>query len=650
MNVPLGEALEGKYEILDKIGEGGMGSVYKVRHRLLEEVRVIKVLRPHAAEMEDLQRRFLREARMAIKLKHPNIAQLHDFSIATDGTAYIVMEFIDGIGLDAMIKTSDPPSVDLALELSTQTLAALHYLHEHQFVHRDVSPDNLMLTSNFDGSPLIKLIDLGIAKNLDAEVPLTQTGVFLGKVRYCSPEQFSGKQGEEQELDRGSDIYSFGVLLYELLTGVYPFYGESFAELAGSHLFQPPKAFVETDPDSRIPQGVRDIVLTALEKERDQRFATAAEFSEELAAFRAPDVLLTEEFDRTVQVTGSALPKAGEYSKPGSTQGRLDREFGLEETTAPRLLTDSQITAAQPVAENAKRAVANIEKLLAAGKLANAEKFLVRAVDEHGQIALLANLREQLEKAKTAPSAVAHKGRALTPIRIASAVAVLALVATAIVLWSISSRSEAPDVEATDQIADVPSESPPVLFVPTERWSANEAAAPTFETDVFAIAEPPPFEDDSTDEPIASAVRDEIGPPRPVVEEVVQEEPVAVEPPPAQVAATQTRTVPAPPTSGEAETFPPGVGVVAPVLLELPDPQIPPGAKAPKQEVVYSVRVFVDEFGKVITAQVESGPAFKRRLRHAAAEAAKQARFQPASKDGVAGRMWTEVRIVFAPQ
>ena len=289
MSLPLQDVLKGKYEILEKIGEGGIGAVYKVRHRLLEEIRVIKVLRPEAASKEDLRERFLHEARMAIRLKHPNIAQLHDFSIAEDGRAYIVMEFIDGVALDALIGASSPPSVDLALEISHQGLAALHYLHENDFVHRDVSPDNLMLTNRFDGRPLAKLIDLGIARHLGDEVRLTATGVFLGKARYCSPEQFSAGGENPTEVDRRSDIYSFGVMLYELLTGVYPLHGNNFAELAGSHLFHPPKDFAETDPDGRLPDGLRQAVLRAMAKVPEDRFATAAELADELHKYRDPE-------------------------------------------------------------------------------------------------------------------------------------------------------------------------------------------------------------------------------------------------------------------------------------------------------------------------------------------------------------------------
>ncbi len=339
MVLPLQHLLEGKYEILEKIGEGGIGSIYKVRHRLLDEIRVIKVLQPQAATKEDLQKRFLHEARMAIKLKHPNIAQLYDFAITEEGTAYIVMEFIDGVTLDAMLQASGTPSIDLTLEISRQALAALSYLHAQHFVHRDVSPDNLMLTTNFDGDPLVKLIDLGIAKNLDGELKLTATGMFLGKVRYSSPEQFC-TEGDGAGLDHRSDIYSFGVLLYELLTGEYLFSGTTFNEIAAAHLFQSPRSFDQTDPEDKVPEGLRQIVLQALEKKPDKRFSSSEEFSRHLAESCAPHRPFQEEWERCVAVTTVSTSKMKPFKKPGSTQDRLDRDFEMVTTPSPQPLSE----------------------------------------------------------------------------------------------------------------------------------------------------------------------------------------------------------------------------------------------------------------------------------------------------------------------
>src|SRR5262245_22170091 len=142
----LDEHIDGKYEILEKLREGGMGAIYKVRHRLLDELRVVKVIRPHMASRQEAAERFLREARVAIRLRHPNIAQLHDFAVGADGNAFIVMEFIDGSTLQEILKRHGPPPVALGVEIGRQALRALGYLHRQKIVHRDVSPDNLMLT------------------------------------------------------------------------------------------------------------------------------------------------------------------------------------------------------------------------------------------------------------------------------------------------------------------------------------------------------------------------------------------------------------------------------------------------------------------------------------------------------------------------
>ena len=146
MSVPWTKQLEGKYEIVQKLGEGGMGTVYKVRHRLLDEMRVVKTMRASLSDDKELQSRFLREAKLASRLRHPNIAQLFDFTIAEDGTAFIVMEYIPGISLDHLLKVRGPLDIGVTLELAIQSLAAIGYLHRRKYIHRDISPDNLMLS------------------------------------------------------------------------------------------------------------------------------------------------------------------------------------------------------------------------------------------------------------------------------------------------------------------------------------------------------------------------------------------------------------------------------------------------------------------------------------------------------------------------
>lgn len=351
MKNPVLKHIEDQYEILDKLGEGGMGVVYKVRHRLLEELRVVKVMRRALAADEELGARFLREARIAVRLKHPHIAQLYDFALDEDGTAYIVMEFLEGVTLREFMDRTGPPPLASALEIARQSLAALGYLHHRGFVHRDVSPDNLMITTDVDGHSLVKLIDLGLAKGLaggTAFEQMTVPGMFMGKLRYSSPEQF-GPQGAAG-VDARSDLYSFGIVLYELLTGTFPIAGHSPPTIMAGHLKDPPLDFCRSDPHGRVPEALRGIVLKALAKQPDKRFADAEEFSDALSRVHPPPAMAQEDLGgdsltgtlvlpaRVKQDSGPepisedlptmALPRAAPPSRPAKPPRRLEVAAG----------------------------------------------------------------------------------------------------------------------------------------------------------------------------------------------------------------------------------------------------------------------------------------------------------------------------------
>lgn len=322
-----GTLIEGKYEILGKMREGGMGAIYKVRHRLLDEIRVVKVMRPQVVADEELKRRFLEEAKTATRLKHPNIGTIHDFALDDDGTAYLVMEFIEGVNLAELLALKGCPDVGLAVEIAHQSLLALGYLHRRNVVHRDIAPDNLMLTQDEEGKALVKLIDLGIAKALDRPVDVTSTGVFLGKLKYASPEQY-GSLPAGQRLDGRSDLYCLGLVLYELLTGVRPFRGDTPAELLRAHLFEPPIPFSETDPEGKVPPDLRAVILKALEKKRENRFPSAEECDREILTIRHRFVL-PEKLERTVAILPTIAPGPGSQAVTvtPSAQNRLNRQF-----------------------------------------------------------------------------------------------------------------------------------------------------------------------------------------------------------------------------------------------------------------------------------------------------------------------------------
>jgi serine/threonine-protein kinase len=274
-----------------------------------------------------MKHRFADEAKMATRLKHPNIGTIHDFALDEDGTAYLVMEFIDGVNLSELLGSKGPPELPLVLEIAHQSLLALGYLHRRNVIHRDVAPDNLMLTHDEEGQPRIKLIDLGIAKALDRSVELTSAGVFLGKLKYASPEQY-GALPPGEKLDGRSDLYCLGVVLYELLTDVRPFVGETPAELLRAHLFSPPLAFEQSDPQGKVPPEIRKVVLRALEKKREDRYATAEDFDREIVELRHQHG--TAGLEQTVQILSAVrqTPVSGEAQTiTPSAQSRLDRQF-----------------------------------------------------------------------------------------------------------------------------------------------------------------------------------------------------------------------------------------------------------------------------------------------------------------------------------
>lgn len=330
---PLRQALEGKYEILYRISVGGMGAIYKVTDRRTSEPRVVKVLRSEHAQERQLRARFRNEARMAMRLDHPNIARVHDFSVDREGTAYIVMEFIDGVTVEELISKCGPPSIGLAAEIGCQTLEALAYLHGAGIVHRDIASDNVMLAHDDRHSVRVKLIDLGIAKGEHSG--LTATGMFMGKVRYACPELFT-PEGGAARLDERSDLYSFGVLLYELLTGVGPIAGDTFSEIVSGHLFHPPLDFAESDEDGRVPEELRAVTLKALEKRPQDRFRSAAEMVDALSPFRQRSVSGGGEITQAIAITATVGPDVGRVPRVSTTQERLDREFGIGVPDEPR--------------------------------------------------------------------------------------------------------------------------------------------------------------------------------------------------------------------------------------------------------------------------------------------------------------------------
>jgi tRNA A-37 threonylcarbamoyl transferase component Bud32 len=278
-----GQILDGKYEILDKVAEGGMGEVYRARHRHLDEIRIIKVTKPDAAGDAGSARRFQEEARLATLVRHPNVAALYDFSSQPDGSYYMVWEYIDGVTLQTWLREHGPLDPARAIDVARQVLAGLSEIHAQGIVHRDLSPDNIMVRP-VDGRLRAKIIDLGIAKRVAAEsLQMTGTGLFLGKLKYCSPEQ-AGALPAGQTLDARTDIYSLGVVLFEMLSGRAPFESSTPEGYIGKHLHTPPPPLDVSALPPVLGATLATIVGKTLEKSRDRRYPTARDLDSALAA------------------------------------------------------------------------------------------------------------------------------------------------------------------------------------------------------------------------------------------------------------------------------------------------------------------------------------------------------------------------------
>src|SRR6266568_9230817 len=264
--------IDGKYQILDRLGIGGMGEIFKVRHIHLNELRVIKIMRPNVAADDQGLQRFLQEARTSTMIKHKNLAMLYDFSQLDDGSYYMVWEFIDGTNIQKWMAANGPVPSRLTIEIAIQALTGLDHLHSMGLIHRDISPENIMLSQDRAGKLLVKVIDFGIAKQLTTggDQGLTQTGMFLGKLKYASPEQ-AGFLKEGEHIDARSDLYSLGIVLYEMLAGRAPFVATNPHVYILKHVSEKPASIRDTSPSVRVPPQLEAIIFKALEKNRDER-------------------------------------------------------------------------------------------------------------------------------------------------------------------------------------------------------------------------------------------------------------------------------------------------------------------------------------------------------------------------------------------
>ena len=295
--------IDGKYRIIQRLGIGGMGEVFKVEHTFLGSIRVVKIIRAQISGSTEANDRFLREARLATKVQHPNVATLHDFSALPDGSHYMVWEFIEGENLAQLIRRTETLSPRHAVRIAIQALAGLDAIHRAGIVHRDISPENLMITHAADGSEFVKIIDLGVAKASESDVAMTQTGLFVGKFRYASPDHL-GFLGAGEHIDGRADLYSLAIVLFEMVTGRPPFEATSPHAYIIHHSRDEYLSSPDLDRITGSP-ALQTVLARALDRDRNKRFATAREFADALIAVERD---LPDEAGKTV--TGTFDPDA----------------------------------------------------------------------------------------------------------------------------------------------------------------------------------------------------------------------------------------------------------------------------------------------------------------------------------------------------
>jgi serine/threonine-protein kinase len=331
--------IDGKYQILARLGVGGMGEVYKVLHLHLNAIRVIKLMRASIASEPGADDRFIREARLATRINHPNVAALYDFSTLDDGSRYMVWEYIEGTNLHELIETNGPLTPRYAAKLAIEALHGLEAIHRAGIVHRDISPENIMICPDEEGTQHVKLIDLGIAKQGDGtDASKTATGMFVGKWKYCSPEHL-GMLDAGERIDGRADLYSFGIVLYEMLTGVPPFQADTPHAYLMLHSSEKPRALAEVNPSMPSSPALEALIFKALEKDRKKRFASAREFARALEAIEPSlddHIGATRPLPRAVEVTEEPTKVA----TPTQLSGGAQPKAPPIDSRAPTELTD----------------------------------------------------------------------------------------------------------------------------------------------------------------------------------------------------------------------------------------------------------------------------------------------------------------------
>jgi serine/threonine-protein kinase len=440
----VGTVVGERYRVLGRIGEGGMGAVFRAEHILMKKVVALKLLHAEMGQVEEAARRFEREAQSASRLNHTGIVSVTDFGRNHTGELFLVMEFVAGESLADALAREGRLSVTRACRLAGQILSALEHAHGQKVIHRDLKPANVMLVQSPDPrlGETAKILDFGIAKiteSSEGEQPLTRGVMIFGTPSYMSPEQATG-----QEVDSRSDLYSCGIILYEMLTGRKPFDVEDLVKLLAMQVTAPPPPFASMAPGAGIPAVLEAVVMRALEKERERRYSTAAEFREALEKAEVSGagvslaaasahlgrtvagalwarrwmlrvvlgtlwVVLGWAGRQTARAMRSLIARLPPAAQPGVKPVAalvavgliVSLFYGLRHGATPRL----QPPRPRPVAQEMKSPIKQIEAAMARGHVAEARGLIMQQISEHPDVARVRYLLGNLEFADKNPGA-----------------------------------------------------------------------------------------------------------------------------------------------------------------------------------------------------------------------------------------------------
>ena len=318
----MGQILLGQFEIFDKCGAGSMGTVYKARQLEIDRIVAIKILHPQLANQPEAILRFHREAKVISNLNHPNIVHIYLFGHLPDGNLYIVQEYVEGRSLASELKK--PIEVKRTIHIARQILSAIAEAHASGVIHRDLKPENIMLTWVGDDRDFVKILDFGVAKKIVTQTFATKEGLIFGSPRYISPEAAMG-----EKVDLRSDLYSLGVILYQMLSGELPFQGETPIELLMAHINTPPTPLRSKPAARDIPPQLENIVMKLLAKNPRDRFPTALTTKEAL-----------EEVERIL--SGKIIKQQSPFEEENQVPARIPTKHSTDTFTEPAKESNKQ--------------------------------------------------------------------------------------------------------------------------------------------------------------------------------------------------------------------------------------------------------------------------------------------------------------------